>query len=66
MSVMHDEREGTLIMSLEEEDSELQVLQGSLECAPIWHYGDYDPFLLDNTLESHGLDMGEIVDQTSR
>jgi hypothetical protein len=63
---MHDEREGTLIMILEEEDSELQVLQGSLGSAPIWHYGDHDTFLLDNTLESQGLDMGEIVDQTSR
>jgi len=39
MSVMHDEREEPFMMSPDEEDSELQELEESFDCAPMWHCG---------------------------
>jgi hypothetical protein len=39
MSVKHDEREEPFIMSPDEEDSELQELEESFNCAPMWHCG---------------------------
>ena len=39
MSVMHDEREEPFMMSPDEEDSELQELEESFNCAPMWHCG---------------------------
>jgi hypothetical protein len=39
MSLMHDEREEPFMMSPDEEDSELQELEESFYCAPMWHCG---------------------------
>jgi hypothetical protein len=42
--VKHDVREEPLMMSLKEEQSELQVLEGILDCTLIWHVGVGSPF----------------------
>jgi hypothetical protein len=39
VSVMHDEREESFMMSPDEEDSELQELEESFDCTPMWHCG---------------------------
>jgi hypothetical protein len=51
MSVTHDVREEPLMMSLDEEHSELQVLEESLDCTLIWHCRGQEPFLLESSLE---------------
>ena len=37
VSVMHDEREEPFMMSLDEDDFELQELEESFDCALMWH-----------------------------
>jgi hypothetical protein len=39
------------MMSLDEEQSELQVLEERLDCTMIWHCGGQDHFILDSSLE---------------
>jgi hypothetical protein len=51
MSFKNDVREEPLMMSLDEEQSELQVLKESLDCILIWHCGGQDPFILESSLE---------------
>jgi len=51
MCVKNDVREEPLMMSLDEEQSELQVLEERLDCILIWHCGGQDHFILDSSLE---------------
>jgi hypothetical protein len=57
VSVTHDVREEPLVMSLNEEHSELSILEESydserVDCALSWQCGDHEPFLSESTLEA--------------
>jgi hypothetical protein len=62
MSSTHDLREEPLMMSPDEEHSELQVLEESLDCTLIWHCGGEEPFLLESSLEGQSLATKEMVE----
>jgi hypothetical protein len=62
VSVKHDVREEPLMMSLDEEHSELQVLEESLDCTLIWHCGGQEPFILESSLEGQSLATKEMVE----
>jgi hypothetical protein len=62
VSVSLDVREEPLMMSSDEENYELQVLEESLDCTMIWYYGGHDPFLLEISLEGHSLAMKDMVE----
>jgi hypothetical protein len=63
-SLTHDVREETLMMSQDEEQSEMHVPKesDSLVCTLDWHCEDHEHFPLETTLEAQGLAMEEMVE----
>jgi hypothetical protein len=63
-SLTHDVREETLMMSQDEEQSEMHVPEesDSLVCTLDWHCEDHEHFPLESTLEAQGLAMEEMVE----
>jgi hypothetical protein len=64
VSLTHDVREETLMMSQDEEQSEMHVPEesDSLVCTLDWNCEDRDHFPLEKTLEAQGLAMEEMVE----
>jgi hypothetical protein len=62
VTVTHDVREEPLMMSPDEDHSELQVLEESLDSTPIWHCKGQEPFLLESSLEGQSLAMKGMVE----